>query len=48
MDFVNPINLSRREFPDKKEKRKKYIKKKHGLCYIFKRKISELIQDFKY
>jgi len=27
MDFVNPINISRREFPDKKEKRKKYIKK---------------------
>jgi len=27
MDFVNPINISRREFPDKKQKRKKYIKK---------------------
>jgi len=23
MDFENPINISRREFPDKKQKRKK-------------------------
>jgi hypothetical protein len=46
---VNPINLSRREsFQIKNKKEKNILKKKPGLCYIFKRKITELIQEFKY
>jgi len=38
MDFVNPINLSRREFPDKKQKRKKILKNKHGYVIFLKEK----------